>query len=63
MPETGCENCKLRQKYDKNPKSWGGRFWRFHIAFCPGWKQYMNEVAPEQRQALARQYNLKKYMS
>ena len=32
-----CETCPLRGKYDKNPKSLGGRFWRFHINFCPGW--------------------------
>ena len=24
-----CENCKLRDVYDKNPKSLVGRFWRW----------------------------------
>jgi len=35
-----CENCKLRAHYEKNPKSVLGRFWRWHINFCPGWKAY-----------------------
>ena len=30
-----CENCKFRAHYDKNPKSALGRFWRWHINFCP----------------------------
>ena len=33
-----CENCKFRASYDKNPKSLKGRFWRWHINFCPGLK-------------------------
>ena len=31
-----CENCKFRAHYDKKPKSALGRFWRWHINFCPG---------------------------
>lgn len=25
-----CENCKFRAHYDKDPKSFLGRFWRWH---------------------------------
>ena len=38
-----CENCKLRANYEKNPKSLMGRFWRWHINFCPG-SQLKNET-------------------
>lgn len=36
-----CENCKLRAHYDKSPRSLMGRFWRWHINFCPGWKAFI----------------------
>lgn len=38
--EQKCSNCSLRAKYEKNPKSFMGKFWRWHINFCPGWKAY-----------------------
>lgn len=59
MPDQSCENCKMKAKYDVNPKSLIGRFWRWHIKFCPGWKKYMNEVSDEKRQELISKYNLK----
>lgn len=59
MAESNCENCKLRAKYDNNPKSFLGRFWRWHIGFCPGWKGYMKSVDEQKRQDLRLQYNLK----
>lgn len=31
-----CENCKFRAHYDAKLKSVLGRFWRWHINFCPG---------------------------
>ena len=40
MAQYPCETCKLRAHYDKNPKSMIGRFWRWHINFCPGFKAY-----------------------
>jgi hypothetical protein len=55
-----CATCKLRAKYDNNPKSLSGRFWRWHIGFCPGWKAYMNAISEEERQAFIEKYNLKK---
>lgn len=58
-----CEDCSLRAKYDAKPKSFAGRFWRWHINFCPGWKKYMNEVDKEKRMELAKKYKLKKYLN
>ena len=59
-PKHNCENCKIRAKHDANPKSLIGRFWRWHINFCPGWKKYMNSLSEEQKQTLKDKYNLKK---
>jgi len=57
--EFPCANCKMRAKYDTNPKSLVGRFWRWHIGFCPGWKAYMNAITEEERQAYIRKYDIK----
>lgn len=59
MAQHNCENCSIRAKYDNNPKSLIGRFWRWHISFCPGWKGYMNSLDEEQKQRLKRIYQLK----
>ncbi|MCR5456167.1 MAG: hypothetical protein K6F33_14385 [Bacteroidales bacterium] len=56
-----CENCKLRAKYDKNPKSLMGRFWRWHINFCPGWKGYFGSLSDDQKTELRNQYQFIKY--
>jgi len=61
MASNNCENCGLRMKYDENPKSFAGRFWRWHINFCPGWKSYFTALPPEDKSRLAKQYNFKKY--
>lgn len=53
-----CANCKLRARYDKNPQSFLGRFWRWHIGFCPGWKGYMKTISEEEREAYKAKYNL-----
>lgn len=53
-----CVHCKLRARYDKNTKSLLGRFWRWHIGFCPGWKGYMNTLSEEERKAYKTKYNL-----
>ncbi len=39
-----CKNCKFRAHYDKKPNSLLGRFWRWHINFCPGWKAYFTSL-------------------
>ena len=59
--EQKCENCKLRTNYEKNPKSFLGRFWRWHINFCPGWKGYFTSLSDEQKAELRAKYNFKKY--
>lgn len=59
MPEVKCADCSLRAKYDKNPKSLLGRFWRWHIGFCPGWRGYMDALSDSEKDKLKKQYNLK----
>lgn len=56
-----CESCPLRSKYDKNPQSLIGRFWRWHINFCPGWKGYFTHQSPERQAELRKQYLFTKY--
>lgn len=56
-----CENCKLRANFEKNPKSLLGRFWRWHINFCPGWKGYFTSLDETEKQALREKYNFDKY--
>lgn len=60
MVQHNCENCSIRAKYDKKPNSLIGRFWRWHISFCPGWKNYINSLDEEKRQILKEKYQLKK---
>ena len=43
----------MRGKYDRNPKSLAGRVWRWHINFCPGWKNYFTHQDEETKAALA----------
>ena len=56
-----CENCKFRAHYDAKPKPLLGRFWRWHINFCPGWKAYFTSQTPERQEELRKQYDFKKY--
>ena len=58
MAQYPCENCKLRAHYDKNPKSVLGRFWRWHINFCPGFKAYFTHQDAETQNALREKYDL-----
>lgn len=55
-----CEDCKLRARYDRNPRSLIGRFWHWHIGFCPGWKAFYASRSDEEKEALRLRYNLKK---
>lgn len=57
--ENNCKNCPWRAKYDSKPKSLLGRLWRWHIGFCPGWREYMKNVSDEKRKELVQQYSLK----
>ena len=56
-----CENCKIRARYDANPKSLIGRFWRWHINFCLGWKSYITSVTSEKQAELREKYQFTKY--
>ena len=56
---SSCENCNMRLKYDKNPKSIMGKIWRWHINFCPGWKDYFKNLPEEERDRIAMKYSLK----
>jgi hypothetical protein len=55
---SNCEKCKLRARYDKNPRSLIGRLWRWHIGWCPGWKGYTKTLSDEERTALVEKYKL-----
>ena len=56
-----CENCKFRAHYEKNPKSLLGRFWRWHINFCLGWKAYFTSLSAEKQKELRAKYQFDKY--
>jgi hypothetical protein len=59
--ESNCIKCSLRAKFEKNPKSFIGKFWRWHINFCPGWKAYFTSLSSEEQEELKKKYNFKKY--
>ncbi len=58
MKKQMCEECKLRAKYDKDPKSFVGKFWRWHIKFCPGWKGYMKSLDETKKKEVVTKYQL-----
>ncbi len=58
-----CETCRMRLKYDQNPTSFTGRFWKWHIRFCPGWKMYMQSVDDQKRISISTKYGLKRWMN
>lgn len=59
MKQHNCAKCPIRAKYDKSPKSLIGRFWRWHINYCPGWKGYMKSLDEETKSSLIEKYQLK----
>lgn len=58
MAEPGCSDCLFRAKYDKNPKSFLGKLWRWHITWCPGWKKYMAALPDEERARIVVKYGI-----
>jgi hypothetical protein len=52
-----CKNCKVRAKYDHNPRSIPGRIWKWHIGWCPGWNAYLKSMPDEERKKLMHQYS------
>lgn len=61
--EKKCVTCPFRAKYENNPKSFVGRLWRWHINFCPGWKDYFLSLSAEEKIAVADKYNFTKYIN
>ena len=59
--EKPCTHCKLRAKYEKDPQSLLGRFWRWHINFCPGWKAYFSSLSTIDKETLRDKYKFEKY--
>ena len=53
---SNCEKCRFRGTYDKNPKSFLGRIWKWHIGWCPGWKSYLKSLPAEKRDQLKKRY-------
>lgn len=53
-----CTTCHFRLKYDKNPQSLLGKFWRWHIKFCPGWRGYYKSRSEEEQIELKNKYKL-----
>jgi hypothetical protein len=51
----------MRAKYDAKPKSFAGRFWRWHINFCPGWKAYFKSLPHDEQEDLRAKYHFNKY--
>lgn len=56
-----CSQCPLRRRYDSNPRSLLGRFWRWHIDYCPGWKAYFTSLSEEDQAQLRAKYDFRKY--
>ena len=56
-----CSKCPIRAKFEKSPRSLLGRFWRWHIDYCPGWKAYFTSLDADEQQLLRNKYNFKKY--
>lgn len=61
MANHKCADCPIRAKHDANPTSFIGRFWRWHINFCPGWKAYFKSLSPEEQQEIRTRYSFTKY--
>ena len=59
MAESNCADCKLRARYDEKPKSFIGRFWRWHINWCLGWKGYMKSLDEVESIEIKTKYRLK----
>lgn len=51
----------MRAKHDAKPTSFVGRFWRWHINFCPGWKAYFNSLSDSEKEEIRKKYNFTKY--
>jgi hypothetical protein len=60
MADPKCNNCAWREKYDRNPSSFLGKLWRWHINWCPGWKTYMNALSQQDKTIIVEKYKYNK---
>lgn len=51
-----CEKCIMRASYDKNPQSFLGLIWKWHIGWCPGWKSYIKSLPDEKHLEVVEKY-------
>jgi hypothetical protein len=49
----------MRAAYERDPRSFKGRFWRWHINWCPGWKRFMAGLDETARAEMKARYNLR----
>lgn len=61
MANHKCAECPIRAKYDAKPTSLLGRFWRWHINFCPGWKAYFMSLSTEEQDEIRVRYSFTKH--
>lgn len=60
MAETKCADCTFRARYDRNPRSFLGRLWKWHTGWCPGFASYLDSLPDEERKAIIDRYSLKR---
>ncbi len=60
MAEPSCATCKLRARYDRDPRSLLGRLWRWHTGWCPGFKAYLQGLTEQERQRVIERYALRR---
>ncbi|HKK91236.1 MAG TPA: hypothetical protein VJ936_07540 [Desulfobacteraceae bacterium] len=58
MTQHRCQHCAFRSRFDNNPTSILGKFWRWHIKWCPGWKRYLASLPDEERRSIKDKYSL-----
>jgi hypothetical protein len=56
MKENKCANCSMRARYDRNPDSILSKIWKWHIAWCPGWKSYLQSLPAKEKDEIMSKY-------
>lgn len=57
--EYPCADCKLRRRYEKNPRSFLARLWHWHLRVCLGWKAYFRSLDKEEQEQLRAKYKIR----
>ena len=52
-----CEKCRLRARFDNDPRSLLGRMWQWHTGWCPGWKSYLKSLPDEEKVKVIKRYS------